>query len=528
MSKNPLPKKYFRPEWTCGRYHKEGKVAIMYNLMEGMCYLFEDYSAQVIGAVLKTKKNGSIDVKNIAKDSGIDVDSVLEFFEELRQLGLVSESHFSKEKIKEIRNKVGLHRITQRIETERTVQERLPFAQDTVENSYMQKTEKFNTPFSVMFELTYNCNEKCLHCYNPGATRNDSEISKRNRKELNLNDYKKIIDDLAQMGVVKIVLTGGEPFVKKDIWSIIEYVFERDFSIDIYTNGIALEGSVEKLAGFYPRTVGLSVYSAREEIHDRITRTKGSLNKTLTTAKKLVDYGIPLYFKCPIMNINADSYFTVYDISKYYGALTQFDISLTNSIDGDISITKNLQVRDELLEIILRDSTVPLYVGKEAPNYGSQKKDLNSDLCGAGKVFLNITPEGEVTPCSSFPTSVGNIKLKSIKEIWESSEELRYWRRLKLSDYEQCGRSERCSFCNRCVGQSFIEHGTPLKNSTDNCHMANARMLLAKKLNENIDPIKSKSVRVLLEEKQKECGSFNLNKISKENFRNNKLRIIDR
>ncbi|MBK9320807.1 MAG: hypothetical protein IPM91_19790 [Bacteroidetes bacterium] len=63
-----------------------------------------------------------------------------------------------------------------------------------------------------------------------------------------------------------------------------------------------------------------------------------------------------------------------------------------------------------------------------------------------------------------------------------------------IADYEECGTHERCGFCNRCPGQSFIEHGTPLKASTANCYSANARMNLAKKLIKGNDPLNGKSL----------------------------------
>jgi radical SAM protein with 4Fe4S-binding SPASM domain len=111
---------------------------------------------------------------------------------------------------------------------------------------------------------------------------------------------------------------------------------------------------------------------------------------------------------------------------------------------------------------------------------------------------MNITPEGDVTPCNSFPTQFGNLKDKSFLEIWNSSKSLEVWQDTVISDYEECGTHERCGFCNRCPGQSFVEHGTPLKASTANCNTANARMNLAKKLINGYDPLKGQSLEETL------------------------------
>lgn len=112
-----------------------------------------------------------------------------------------------------------------------------------------------------MLELTYNCSEKCIHCYNAGATRNDCEVSKRNRDELNFEDYKRIIDELYELGTYKVCLTGVDPFSKPIVWDIIDYLYRKNIAFDIFTNGQSITDKVDKLIGYYPRFIGLSIYS---------------------------------------------------------------------------------------------------------------------------------------------------------------------------------------------------------------------------------------------------------------------------
>jgi radical SAM protein with 4Fe4S-binding SPASM domain len=522
-------KQIYRPEWTCGRFHKSGNnnYALVYNLIEGMAYFFEDESAILIKTILQFPRNGLVPIK-VLLDSCHEQFSegeIKEFCNELIQVGILSEGLLSIQKTKEIRKKIGLNRKSRSQETEKTVQERLPFLQDDAENTYMDLIEKDRIPFVVMLELTYNCNEKCVHCFNPGAARNDNEKSFRNdRKEIGLDTYEKLFDELHELGVVKIILTGGDPFVKKDIWKMIELLFERDFAIDIYTNGLALLGREEKLAKFYPKSIGLSVYSADESVHDGITRVKSSLRKTLLVAENFIEFGIPLFFKCPIMYHNATSYFTVTNLAKEYGAVAQIDITLTDAIDGDTTITENLHVDGELLDIILRDPNIPLYVGSEAPNFGRIERDRSQSFCGAGTVFMNITPEGDVTPCNSFPTQFGNLNNRTFQEIWQNSLQLREWQKTTISDYEECGTHERCGYCNRCPGMSFIEHGTPLKASSANCRNATARMNLANNLRKGNDPLNGLNV----EDRLLQIELPNKIVVSKKpdsNFRNKELNI---
>ena len=106
-----------------------------------------------------------------------------------------------------------------------------------------------------------------------------------------------------------------------------------------------------------------------------------------------------------------------------------------------------MRLNSEELEIVLRDDNIPMYVGKEAPNYGGQKKQMTNNPCGAGDNSICITPEGNVIPCCSFHTLFGNIKEQSIGDIIHGSNERKIWLGLTLEDYEECGRYDYCSYC---------------------------------------------------------------------------------
>lgn len=200
------------------------------------------------------------------------------------------------------------------------------------------------------------------------------------------------------------------------------------------------------------------------------------------------------------MRPNVKSYYMVADIAKEYGLVPQFEINLTDSIEGDRCVSKYLRLTEEQLEIVLRDDNIPMYVGKEAPNYGSQKKSMVGNPCGAGENSLCITPEGNVIPCCAFHTLFGSLKKQSVLNIVTESKELKYWMGLNLSDYDECGRYDYCAYCNLCPGNNFVEHGTPLKASEVNCSMAKARFNLALKLMNGLDPLEGKTIREKLAE----------------------------
>ena len=492
------PNIYYRPVWTCGRYNEKAQAAIYYNLIAGMSYFFESYSAMVIGEILSVPRNGEMNLEDISKRLNIAKESIAPFFEQLEQIGIVSSVLPTDDIIADYRKRVSKYNCQQEQTVERTTQEKLPYAISNAEQLY---TEKVGGITSVMLELTYRCSEKCIHCYNEGATRNDEEVSKRgNRQELNFDDYKRVIDELYEQGLMKVCLTGGDPFSKTFAWELIDYLYKKGIAFDVYTNGQRIVDNVEKLANYYPRVIGVSIYSGIPEVHDYITRTKGSWERSMTVVRRLSELAVPMNLKCCVMRPNVKSYFMVADIAKQYGAVPQFEISLTDSIEGDRCVSKYLRMTPEQLEIVLRDDNVSLYVGKEAPNYGGQQKPLEENPCGAGYNSFCITPEGNLIPCCAFHTLFGNIKERSVSEIIEGSKELLYWRGLKLSDYEECGQYDYCAYCNLCPGNNFIEHGTPLKASEVNCYMAKTRFTLAQKMILGFDPLNGKTLRERLAE----------------------------
>ena len=482
---------YYRPEWTCGRYNRAKRVAIFYNLITGYSYFFEDFSAVVIGEILKAKRNGEVSMDEVAEHTGIAKESIIDFFEVLMNVGLLVGKIPTEEDIAKYRMFVAEQKIVSQTKPKSTV-EKLPMDVSNAEQSYYAAIEDVGVVTSVMFEMTYNCSEQCIHCYNPGATRNNSEVSHRgDRNELQLDDYKRIIDDLNNHGLVKVCLTGGDPFSKPITWDVIDYLYEKEIAFDIFTNGQRLVNDVDRLAGYYPRLVGVSIYSGLAEDHDAITRIKGSWDRSMKVVKRLSELAVPMNLKCCVMQPNLHSYYMVADIACQFGAQPQFEVNISDSNEGDIC-ARQLRLTEEQLQVVLRDDNIPMYVGPEAPNYGGQSRLLSMNACGAGKTTFCVTPEGNMQPCCAFPMRYGNMKEQSVSEILIDNPIVENWVHAKLEDYVECGHYEYCDYCNLCAGTNYIENGDFRKASENCCYMAKVRYNLAHKMMNGYDPLKGK------------------------------------
>ena len=485
---------YYRPAWTCGRFSERnvllGKkhVAIMYNLIEGISNFFEDYSADVINHVLAVERNGEVSVTAVANATGIAEESINDFFQILMDNGLLCTHIFTKEEELAYRKAVRESNINKR-KAPQTVKEKLPMDTSSAEQSYFEAIEDEGVVGSVMFELTYNCSEKCIHCYNPGATRNDSEVSHRaDREELKLEDYKRIIDELDEAGLVKVCLSGGDPFSKPIAWEIIDYLYQKEIAFDVFTNGQRIVEDVDRLASYYPRLVGVSIYSGIAEDHDAITRVSGSWKRSVAVVQRLSELAVPTNLKCCVMQPNLHSYYLVNDLAQSLGAVPQFELNITDSIDGD-QCARQLRLTEEQLQVVLRDSNVPMYVGSEAPNYGGYPRDLKNIACGAGMTSFCITPDGNLQPCCSFPLPFGNLKDKCLSDILAHNELLQKWQSHSLQQFTDCGRHEYCDYCNLCPGQAQTQYGDYRKAAENCCFMAKVRHKLAHKMMEGYDPL---------------------------------------
>ena len=491
---------FFRPQWTSGRYDFQTHSAILFNLLEGKSYFFEDISADVIGELLKYHRGDKINACDFAKQLGIAEESIFSFFNVLSDKGLLSTVEINSDIIDKYRELIVMQRNSRSIEYQNySSSEFLLSNTSTAEKSYANRT---HCPVAtVLMELTYNCSEGCIHCYNPGATRNNTEVNKRSISgALTKEDYFRIIDELHDEGAVRVCLSGGDPFSNPYAWDIIDYLYQKEIAIEIFTNAQKLVGKEELLASYFPCVVGISVYSSVPEIHDTITRVKGSFEKTYSVLRNLAKLGQVLEVKCCIMQQNLKSYLGVKDIARQCNATFQMESAIFDSSDGDKSISKYLRLTEKQLEVVLRDTDNPLYVGQELNEYGYEPKDMNDVACKACISGIAVAPDGTLIPCASFHASLGNLKDRSLHDLLYDNLNVKWWTTQLLSNYEECGKHDYCGFCKICPGLNFAEHGTPLKAAENNCFVAKVRYNLANKLSKGQDPLAGKSLGEAIEQ----------------------------
>ena len=325
--------------------------------------------------------------------------------------------------------------------------------------------------FSLFVELTYGCNLKCVHCYNP---KHISSV------QIDVNKMKEVIDQARELGVFHITFSGGECTLHKNFIEIVEYARSKRMSVEIFTNGQTLYDNpdlLERIIKAYPYRIGLSMYSLNADTHEKITSVKGSHNKTLSVIKKLRANNINVQIKNFLLNINCKDCISVKKFANEIQANTAGDTSLTPTIEGD---TKNFKY------VVGEEDLYELYTNPDSPMNvkNTVKRDinklLNEGLCSGGSFSLCVSPTLEVHPCVSLPINLGNLNEVTLNEIWQgavnkdSNSKLYEWQQVSFKDLQECYKEDYCVFCTYCAGMGMLENGY-LKKSDVLCTQAKVK-----------------------------------------------------
>lgn len=306
--------------------------------------------------------------------------------------------------------------------------------------------------WSACLELTYRCNEHCQHCYL------DVHEEQTTVNELTGKEWLDVIDQLARMGCMKILVTGGEPTLHPAFLDVCKHIINRGMLCDVYTNGLAISDILfDSLCNIPINSISVSLYAGTEAFHDEITGVPGSFQKTLTTLLRFKNAGFDAYAKTPVFHKHLDDYFAAKELGRKHG----FRVLASNFLTpGHSGKTRNLLMMDALeYRSFLEHEAIPDTRKRTAPD--TSKGRLDEPICHAGQSTLCLTPFGDVLPCNSFLAACGNIKKTTLSNIWRTSDILRYLRKVRRRDISpKCATCKDIAYCTVCPGASWNEtHG---------------------------------------------------------------------
>jgi MoaA/NifB/PqqE/SkfB family radical SAM enzyme len=240
--------------------------------------------------------------------------------------------------------------------------------------------------------------------------------------------------------------------MRRDFLEIVAEARRRGFSVTVFTTGTLLTPeTAAELASLGPLSVEVSIYSARPEVHDRVTRIPGSHARSLRALRLLKDRGVAILIKTPLMNLNSGEYHGIVQLAEELGAGCGFDPLLVPRRDGNMAPV-NLSLDRQKLFAFFSDPVL-------AREFAQPVKCLpepGDDICGTGRRICLLSPYGDIFPCSVYPVPAGNVREKSFHEIWNGSPLLKDLRTKTVGDLRN-GAEAPLGF--RCSALALIENG---------------------------------------------------------------------
>jgi len=250
----------------------------------------------------------------------------------------------------------------------------------------------------AQMEITYRCNLHCVHCYTDPY--NSRQYFPR---ELSLGEIKRIFDEMADLGILWLNLTGGEIFMRTDFFDIYEYAYRKGFLLQLYTNGtVFTQAIIDRLTQSPPFSIDISCHSVNEEAFDRFTQVPGSFRNFMKGMELLRHSGLPFCFKTKAMNWNKEEIPEIRRFIESFGQRFRFTTSLSPRLNGDLS---SLDYRLTPEEIRGLEDT-ELYADQEdepcqdTPSWTPSSPPERLYRCGCATNTIHINAWGELGTCT--------------------------------------------------------------------------------------------------------------------------------
>lgn len=305
----------------------------------------------------------------------------------------------------------------------------------------------------VFLAVNNECNSSCVYCANPA----------KNEPALSGEKIKEIIKDIAAIGAKELVLTGGEPLLRKDLPDIVGYASEHELRTLIATNGMALTPDLLSDIAKPGVRIQISLDSTDRRINDKLRGT-GSYDGAMNAINLCLEFEVPLQISTTTTSLN---YASIPEVINY-AASNGVPVKLRQFVaKGRGDNKKELSVSDRQLEKLLTDFVLkPAYSELVFAEQMPFHQENGIYRCSAGNSIMYIGFDGSVGPCPSVKKAVANINSKSIQEIWKTDFSMFRCKNYKTQGF--CGRKEVLLQENKLPGptgvglmnyREFSEHG---------------------------------------------------------------------
>lgn len=330
----------------------------------------------------------------------------------------------------------------------------------------------------VFWETTAACNLECSHCRRLEVSH---ELSK---EDLTTEEGRHLIDTLSEMGPITLVLSGGEPLFRPDIFRLALYAHAKGLRVALASNGTLVTEEVAKeilYSGI--QRVAISLDGADAETHDGFRRQEGSFEKAVNAFHILRRKRMSLQMNCTLARHNVHQKEEIYKLALELN-VDALHIFMLVPVGCGASLSQQVMLSAEEYEVVLgwlyeksknpkphvRATCAPHYfriIYQKAKAEGRKLEHSKTGMsamtrgCLAGTGIVFISHRGEVFPCGYLPLVCGTIREKSFKEIWNYSSILNQLREPEYLE-GKCGFCEYRNICLGCRARAYFKDGNYL------------------------------------------------------------------
>ena len=325
----------------------------------------------------------------------------------------------------------------------------------------------------VAWETTRNCNLACLHCR---ASATHGPFS----GELDTQAALRLLDQIAEVGKPIVILTGGEPLLRPDIFEIAQYGTNKGLRMVMAPNGTLItETTVRQMIDAGIKRISVSLDGAARESHDRFRGVEGAFDGALRGIKLAKDAGLEFQINTTITKTNLDEIPLIQDLAVELGAVAHHIFLLVPTGRGKYIVDQEITAAEyertlnwfydqrEKTPLQLKATCAPHYYrilrqrakqdGKPV-TFKTHGLDAVTRGCLAGTGFCFISHTGVVQPCGFLDINSGNVTQTSFADIWQRSDvflALRNSKELK----GKCGKCEFIKVCGGCRARAYEATG---------------------------------------------------------------------
>ena len=318
----------------------------------------------------------------------------------------------------------------------------------------------------IDMELTERCDNNCVHC-----SINIPENSLKQKRELNTSEWKRIIKQAADLGVLRIRFTGGEPLLRKDFSEL--YLFARKLGIKviIFTNARKITSEIAKLLSEIPPLgkIEVSVYGMRRESYEKISRVPGSYKEFRSGIDLLLKYNIPFIVKGILL---PDNLVEKEEFESWASTLPWMDQPPSYSSNFELRERRDSNSKNRMIDSLRNEPDDPVGVYSENRELTKSKIDFMTKFigppgpelfsCGAGQSG-SVDAYGFIHPCLTLKADEYsyNLKTGTIKEaVFEFFPGKLNVKATNPEYLKKCSKCFLKGLCLQCPSRAWSENGT--------------------------------------------------------------------